>query len=67
VSVKSLLVVAWACLIAGAAVASESQRLCLEQAAAEFERSHDIVQPDAPEIRLADDTVLIIARYDATN
>jgi len=28
VSVKAALIIAWACLIAGAAIASESQRLC---------------------------------------
>lgn len=66
-SVKSLLVVAWACLVAGAAVASESQRLCLEHAQTEFERLHDDLQPDTSEMTAAEETVLIIAQVDVTN
>ena len=61
-SVKAALVVLWACLIAGAAVASESQRLCALDAHAEQLRLH-------PELHLHEDKsgVLIVAEFDVTN
>ena len=40
-SVKAALVVLWACLIAGAAIASESHRLCALNTHAELLRLHD--------------------------
>jgi len=62
VSYKAVLVVLWACCIAGAAVASESHRLCGLHAHAEQIRLHDELQVIAEETG-----VLIIAELDVTN
>ena len=61
-SVKAVLVVTWACLIAGAAVASESQRLCTLHTRAELLRLQD-------EHRLHEEKsdVLIVTEVDVTN
>jgi len=62
VSVKAALVVLWACLIAGAAIASESHRLCALHTHAELLRLHD-------EQRLHEEKsdVLSVAEFDVTN
>jgi hypothetical protein len=62
VSVKAALVVLWACLIAGAAVASENHRLCALHAHTELERLHQELQLHEEEIE-----VLIVAEVDVTN
>ena len=61
-SVKAALVVIWACLIVGAAVASENQRLCALHARAEVLRLQD-------EHRLHEEKseVLIAAEVGVTN
>ena len=61
-SVKAALVVIWACLIAGAAVASENHRLCAMHTHAELLRLQD-------EHRLHEEKsdVLIVAEVDVTN
>ena len=61
-SVKAALVVLWACLIAGAAFASESHRLCTLHAHAELKRLHEDLQLPKEDIE-----VLIIAEVDVTN
>jgi hypothetical protein len=62
VSVKAALVVLWACLIAGAAVASESQRLCALHTHAEMLRLHHEYQ-----LHKEKSDVLIVAEVDVTN
>jgi len=62
VSVKDVLVVIWACLIAGAAVASESQRLCTLHTRAELLRLQDELQ-----LHEEKSDVLIVAEVDVTN
>ena len=62
VSVKAALVVLWACLIAGAAIASENHRLCALHAHSELERLHEELQ--LPE---AESDVLVVAEVDVTN
>jgi len=62
VSVKAALVVLWACLIAGAAVASESHRLCKLNEHTELVRLHEEIQFIEEEI-----DVLIVAEVDVTN
>jgi len=62
VSLKSALVILWACLIAGAAVASESQRLCELRAAAKTQRLHEYLQHHEDGIEW-----LIVAEVDVTN
>ena len=61
-SIKAALVVLWACLIAGAAVASESQRLCDLHAQTEMLRLHHELQLHKDESH-----VLIVAEVDVTN
>ena len=61
-SVKAALVVLWACLIAGAAVASESHRLCVAYTHAEMIRLHEDLQLHEEET-----DVLIVAEFDVTN
>jgi hypothetical protein len=62
VSVKAALVVIWACLIAGAAIASESHRLCVLHTHVELLQLQD-------EHRLHEEKsdVLIVAEVDVTN
>jgi len=62
VSVKAALVVIWACLIAGAAVASESQRLCALQTHAEL-----LQLQDEHQLHEEKSTVLIVAEVNVTN
>jgi hypothetical protein len=62
VSVKAVIVVIWACLIAGAAVASESQRLCTLHTRAELLRLQDQLQ-----LHEEKSDVLIVAEVDVTN
>jgi len=62
VSLKSALVILWACLIAGAAVASENHRLCVENAQTDIERLHELLQLQEDEAEL-----LIVAQFDVTN
>ena len=62
VSVKAALVVLWACLIAGAAVASESHRICTLKTHAEMLRLHDELQ-----LHQEKSDVLIVAELDVTN
>ena len=61
-SVKAALVVLWACLIAGAAVASESHRLCVLHTHDEMNRLHEDLQLHEEET-----DVLIVAEFDVTN
>lgn len=61
-SVKAALVVLWACLIAGAAVASENHRLCVEHVHTELLRLHEDPQLHEEEVN-----VLIVAEVDVTN
>ena len=61
-SVKAALVVLWACLIAGAAVASESHRLCALHAHTELLRLHHELQ-----LHEEKSEVLIVAEVDVTN
>ncbi len=61
-SVKAALVILWACLIAGAAVASENHRLCALHTHTELERLHQELQLHEEEIE-----VLIVAEVDVTN
>ncbi len=61
-SLKSILVVLWVCLVAGAAVASESHRLCVENANTQIERLHEYLQLHENETE-----VLVIAKVDVTN
>lgn len=61
-SIKAALVVLWACLIAGAAVASENHRLCTQHADTEFDRLHKEV------LVVEEETdVLITVEVDVTN
>jgi len=62
VSGKAALVVLWACLIAGAAVASESHRICTLKTDAELLRLHDEHQ-----LHEEKSDVLIVAEVDVTN
>lgn len=59
-SLKALLVILWACLIAGAAVASENQRLCELHTAAESKRLHEFLQ-------LHEDDAIVITGFDVTS
>ena len=61
-SAKAALVVLWACLIAGAAIASENHRICTLKTHAELLRLHD-------EHQLHEETsdVLVGAEVDVTN
>ena len=61
-SVKAALVVLWACLIAGAAVASESHRICMLKTDAELLRLHHEHQ-----LHEEKSDVLIVAEVDVTN
>ena len=61
-SVKAALVVLWACLIAGAAIASESQRLCALHTHTELLRLHEELQ-----LHEEKSDVLIVAEVDVTN
>ena len=61
-SLKSTLVIIWGFLIAGAAVASENQRLCDLHTQTEIERLHQYLQLHEDEIKL-----LIVAEVDVTN
>jgi hypothetical protein len=62
VSIKAALVVLWACLIAGAAIASENHRLCVLHTHTEMNRLHEELQ------LLEEETdVLIVAEVDVTN
>ena len=62
VSIKSILVVLWACIVAGAAVASENHRLCAENVDTRVERLHEYLQLHEEEV-----AVLIVASVDVTN
>ncbi|MCH8248233.1 MAG: hypothetical protein IH913_01360 [Proteobacteria bacterium] len=62
VSLKAALTVVWACLIAGAAVASESHRLCVKNHQIELQRLHEDLPLHEEEFEL-----LIVARVDVTN
>jgi hypothetical protein len=62
VSVKAALVVLWACCIAGAAIASESQRLCALHANAEMLRLHQELQ-----LHEEESDVQVVAEVDVTN
>jgi len=62
VSVKASLAILWACLIAGAAVASENQRLCNLHAHTELLRLHHELQ-----LHVDKSNVLIVAEVDVTN
>ncbi len=59
-SLKAPLVVCWACLIAGAAIASENQRLCEIQ---EQEKSERLLEY----LKLHDDKAIVITEFDATS
>ena len=61
-SVKAALVVLWACLIAGAAIASESHRLCILHTHTEMNRLHEDLH--LPEEKT---DVLVVAEVDVTN
>ena len=61
-SLKSTLIILWGFLIAGAAVASENQRLCDLHAHTEIERLHEYLQLHDDEFKL-----LIVAEVDVTN
>jgi len=60
VSLKAPLVVLWACLIAGAAVASESYRLCDEKTHQELKRLHENLQ-------VHEEKLPVVAEVDVTN
>ena len=62
VSLKAPLVVLWACLMATAAIASESQRLCALHAQTEMTRLHEMHQIHEQEV-----AVLVVAQVDVTN
>jgi hypothetical protein len=62
VSVKAALVVLWACLIAGAAIASESHRLCVLHTHTEMNRLHE-----EPQLLEEETDVLVVAEVDVTN
>ena len=62
VSLKSILVVIWVCLIAGAAIASERERLCVTQAYTELQRLHEYRLVHEGETEL-----LIVTEVDVTN
>ena len=62
VSLKAPVVVLWACLIAGAAVASESHRLCVEHSHTQLQRLHEDLQLHKDEVEL-----LIVTEVDVTN
>jgi hypothetical protein len=61
-SFKAPLVVLWACLMASAAIASESQRLCDLHAQTELTRLHEMLQIHEKEV-----AVLVVAQVDVTN
>ena len=61
-SLKAVLVVLWVCLVAGAAIASENQRLCAENTLTESKRLHEYLQMHEDEV-----DVLIVAKVDVTN
>lgn len=61
-SVKAALVVLWACLIAGAAFASENYRLCTLPAHTELKRLHEDLQLPKEDIE-----VLVVAEVDVTD
>jgi len=61
VSIKSILVVLWGCIVAGAAVASENHRLCAENVDTRVERLHEYLQLHE------EVAVLIVAKVDVTN
>ena len=61
-SLKAPLVVLWACLMASAAIASESQRLCALHAQTEMTRLHEMLQIHEKEV-----AVLVVAQVDVTN
>ena len=61
-SLKSTLVILWGILIAGAAVASENQRLCDLHAHTEIERLHKYLQLHEDEVEW-----LIVSQVDVTN
>jgi hypothetical protein len=62
VSIKAALVVLWACLIAGAAFASENYRLCTLHAHTELQRLHEDLQLPNEDVE-----VLVIAEVDVTD
>ena len=64
VSLKSVLVVMWVCLIAGAAVASESHRLCVENNTIETQQLHERLQLHEDDIEIR---VLVLAEFDVTS
>ncbi len=59
-SLKAPLVILWACLIAGAAVASENYRLCELHAEAETKRLQEFLQ-------LHEDDATVITEFDVTS
>ena len=62
ISLKAALVVLWACTIAGAAVASESHRICVEHNHAIFQQLHEEHLVENGEFRVA-----IVTEADVTN
>jgi len=60
VSLKAILVILWACLIAGAAVASENYRLCEQHTQAESKRLQEFLQ-------LHEDEATVITEFDVTS
>jgi len=60
VSLKAPLVIFWACLIAGAAVASENYRLCELHTQAESKRLQEFLQ-------LHEDGASVITEFDVTS
>jgi hypothetical protein len=60
VSLKAPLIIFWACLLAGAAVASENYRMCDLEAQAESKRLHEYLQ-------LHEDDALNISEFDVTS
>jgi hypothetical protein len=62
VSVKAALAVLWACLIAGAAIASENQRLC------ELHADTQLLQlQEERQLREEESDLLIVAEFDVAN
>ena len=59
-SLKAMLVILWACLIAGAAVASENYRLCKQHTQADAKRLQEFLQ-------LHEDEAIAITEFDVTS
>jgi hypothetical protein len=74
VSLKAVLVVLWACLIAGAAIASENYRLCDARMQADTKRLHaylklheDEAPVDLVDALVRDDEAVAYTEFDVTS